>query len=133
MSFNVVGSDGAVAVLVREVEERRLKDASYPWRFEVDENEGPVLRGDEGDLTERRRRTLIELTKRHPDIVLVTARVDRDDTGRLISVDLLRYSGGRRRIVAQYTHNGPNRRERRAKFLKVALRYDAKLDARAVS
>lgn len=130
MSFNVVGSDGAVAVLVREVEERRSKDASYPWRFEVDENEGPVLRGDEDDLTERRHRTLIELTKRHPDIMLVTGRVDRDnDTGRLISVDLLRYSRGRRRIVAQYTHDGANRRGRRAEFLKVALRYDAKLDA----
>jgi len=50
--------------------------------------------------TEQQHRMLIELTKRHPEVAFVTGHVDLDDnTGKLVSANLLRYSKGRRRTA----------------------------------
>lgn len=122
MPLNVLGSDDTIDALARDVEERRSKDPSYPWWFEVRESDGPVLCGDEADLTEEQHRILIELTKRHREVAFVTAHVDLDDdTRKLVSAKLLRYSKGRRRTVATST---PDRKDQIAKMIKASLRYD---------
>lgn len=64
MPLNVLGSDDTIDALARDVEERRSKDPSFPWRFEVRENDGPVLSGDEADLTEEQHRNLIDTRQR---------------------------------------------------------------------
>lgn len=122
MPLNVLGQDDAIDALARDVEERRSKDPSFPWRFEVRASDGPVLSGDEADLTQEQHRLLIELTKRHPEVAFVTAHVDLDDnTKKLVSAKLLRYSKGRRRTVATST---PDRTDQTAKMIKASLRYD---------
>ena len=96
MPLNVLGSNGAIEALARHIEERHSKDPNYPWIFARRENDGPVLCGDEADLTEQQHRILIEVTKRYPDLAFVTGEVDRDeDTRELISANLVRYAKGR--------------------------------------
>jgi len=125
MPLNVLGSDEAIDALARDVEERRSKDPSYPWWFEVRENDGAVLCGDEKDLTQEQERILIELTKRHREVAFVTGHVDLDnDTRKLVNAYLLRYSKGRRRTVATVQTSAPDRRDRIAKMIKASLRYD---------
>ena len=129
MPLNVLGAEEAVAALACDIETERAKDAGYPWTFEVREGTGPVLCGDEADLTERQHRTLITLTKLHPNVVIVTGQLDLDDsTGKVLNADLLRYAKGRRRTVASIRSGAPDRREQITKMLKASLRYDRRCE-----
>lgn len=85
----MVGPDDAVLAVAVEIEAERAKDPSYPWTIELHCIEGPVLLGDEGVLTEPLHRSLIELTKRHSAVVVTGEVVRDDDTGTLISADLI--------------------------------------------
>jgi hypothetical protein len=125
MPFNVVGSDDAVLAVAVEIEAERARDPSYPWTIELHGIEGPVLFGDDDGISERHHRSLIELTKPHSAVVVVTGEVVRDDdTGIVISADLIRYSKGRRRIVASVRVDDADRNEKMVKMIRTSLRYD---------
>ncbi len=125
MPFNVVGPKDAIDAVARDIEAERAKDPSYPWRFDVRESDGPALDGDCPDLTERHHRLLIELSKRHPEVVVVTGQVDRDsDTGAVVNADLIRYAKGRRRTVASVRSDADDRGAQIARMIKMSLRYE---------
>jgi hypothetical protein len=125
MPFNVLGSDEAVAALRHEIEAEQAKDPSYPWSFLVHEKEGPVVYGDPPFLTKKDDRQLLAMSKRHPQLLLVTGQVDRDsETGETLCVDLLRYAKGRRRTVASFRSERPDHWGQHARLLQALLRYD---------
>jgi hypothetical protein len=134
MPFNVLGPDEAVDALRRDIEGERAKDPGYTWSFRMHEVEGPILDGDPMFLTKQQHRQLLALSRHHPGLVIVTGQIDRDsDTGETLSVDLLRYAKGRRRMVASYGPDVPDRCGQQVRLLNALLRYDGdrKLERRS--
>ena len=129
MPFNVVGPDDAVLEFALEVEDARAKDPDYPWTLEIREGDGPVLHGDHPNLTDRHHRSLIDLTKRHPEVVVVTGQVDRDnETAVMVNADLIRYAKGRRRTVAKVRFEAEDRGAQIAKMIRASLRYECRTE-----
>lgn len=125
MAFNVVGFDDAVLAFGVEIEDARARDPSYPWQFEIRAGDGAVLFGDDDvELSDRQHGVLLDLTKRHPEVIAITGDIDRDDeSGRVVNVDVIRYAKGRRRTVATASLKAPDCKEQVARLIRTTLRY----------
>jgi hypothetical protein len=126
MPFNVLGPDRAIKALRRDIERECATDSSIRWTIMDHRDEGSIIIGDTGDdISRSEHRLLLRLSKAHPEIAIIASLVDRESqTGEIVNADLLRYSRGRRTVVATFRSDKPDHRGQQCRLLAALHRYD---------